>query len=111
MISFAKFAELFSGCCRSQPPARCTLYDVKKSIYRSLRSLAVVVLRSNPRESILQRDAKNQDVDIPRDRENGSEKENENKEEEEQVKEKNAKEQSTHYVSRYMRIYVYHKRY
>lgn len=64
------------------------------------------MLRSNRRESILQRDAKKQDVDIPRDRENGSEKENENKEEEEQLKEKNAKEQSTHYVSRYMRICV-----
>lgn len=64
------------------------------------------MLRSNRRESILQRDVKKQDVDIPRDRKNDSEKENENKEEGKQLKEKNAKEQSTHHVSRYMRTYI-----
>lgn len=55
-----------------QPPARCSLYGVEKSIYRLLRSLLVVVLRSSRGESILRRDVEKRDVDVPRDRENDS---------------------------------------
>lgn len=62
--------------CPSQPPARCSLYDVEKSIYRSPRSLLVVVLKSSRGESILQRDVEKRDVDIPRDRESDSGREN-----------------------------------
>lgn len=60
-----------------QLPARCSLYGVKKSIYRLPRSLLVVVLRSSRGESILRRDVEKRDVDVPRDRENDSGRENE----------------------------------
>lgn len=60
-----------------QPPARCSLYGVEKSIYRLPRSLLVVVPRSSRGESILRRDVEKRDVDVPRDRENDSGRENE----------------------------------
>lgn len=81
MIKFENSEFYFPDVLSSQPPARCSLYSAEKSIYRLLRSLLVVVLRSSRGESILQRDVEKRDVDIPRDRESDSAREDENKEE------------------------------
>lgn len=71
-----------------QPPARCSLYGVEKSIYRLPRSLLVVVPRSSRGESILRRDVEKRDVDVPRDRENDSGRENERTKEKGESEEK-----------------------
>lgn len=66
---YLKIRETIFWMFPNQPPTRCSLYGFEKSIYRSPRSLLVVVLRSSRGESILQRDVEKRDVDTPRDRE------------------------------------------
>jgi len=80
-----------------QPPARCSLYSVEKSIYRLPRSLLVVVPRASRGESILRHDVEKRDVDVPRDRENDSGKD-------ERIKEKGESEEKDERVDYVMRL-------
>jgi len=80
-----------------QPPARCSLYSVEKSIYRLPRSLLVVVLRSSRGESILRCDVEKRDVDVARDRENDSGKD-------ERIKEKGESEEKDERVGYVMHL-------